>query len=281
MQIDFPLQFNGSGRTAAADDEDHIRDLIEQVLFTAPGERVNRPSFGSGLMQLVFAPNSDALAAATQMAVHGALQQWLGEMVLVEAVDVDTKRRHSCHGAIHGQADAGTPRRRTGAGAMTTATQYVCTNEVRRELVRNTRTPDGRPVLNGIEFVEVVPSDQKTLRVTFIHPLPGQSNAVPPSPAPAMTVSNVVIAGGVRITHIRVETVSTARNVLTVTVDRPGDFSVYTLSLVMSASDLTAPTGFDPQLASIEFSFKVACPSEFDCRDGGAVCSRVAGTAGD
>ena len=88
MQMDFPFRFDGSGRTAAADDENHIRDLIEQVLFTAPGERVNRPSFGSGLMQLVFAPNSDALAAATQMAVHGALQQWLGDVVLVEAVDV-------------------------------------------------------------------------------------------------------------------------------------------------------------------------------------------------
>ena len=88
MQMDFPFRFDSSGRTAAADDENHIRDLIEQALFTAPGERVNRPSFGSGLMQLVFAPNSDALAAATQMAVHGALQQGLGEVVLIEAVDV-------------------------------------------------------------------------------------------------------------------------------------------------------------------------------------------------
>ena len=152
---------------------------------------------------------------------------------------------------------------------MTTATQYVCVNEVRRALVRG--TPDRTPVLNGIDFIEVASSDQKTLRVTFIHPLPGQSNAVPPSPAPALAAGNVVIAGGVRITRIRVETVSTAGNILTVTVDRPGDFSVYTLSLVRSASDLTAPTGFDPQLATIEFSFKVACPSEFDCQEE-AVC---------
>jgi phage baseplate assembly protein W len=56
--------------------DDHIRDLIEQVLFTSPGERVNRPDFGSGLMQLVFAPNSDELATATQFMVQGALQQW-------------------------------------------------------------------------------------------------------------------------------------------------------------------------------------------------------------
>ena len=149
---------------------------------------------------------------------------------------------------------------------MTAATQYVCENEVRRALVRNTRTSDRRPVLNGIDFVEVVSLDQRTLRVTFIHPLPGQNNAVPPSPAPPLTAGNVVIAGGVRITDIHVRAVSAARNVLTVTVDPAGDFSAYTLSLVTSASNPAAPTGFDPQLTSIAFSFKVACPSEFDCQ---------------
>jgi phage baseplate assembly protein W len=59
------------------------------VLFTSPGERVNRPTFGSGLLQLVFAPNSDALAAATQMGVQGALQQWLGDLIEVQAVEVE------------------------------------------------------------------------------------------------------------------------------------------------------------------------------------------------
>ncbi len=88
MNVDYPFQFDSRGRTAAADDDDHIRDLIEQVLFTSPGERVNRPTFGSGLMQLVFAPNSDTLAAATQMAVQGALQQWLGNLIQVESVKV-------------------------------------------------------------------------------------------------------------------------------------------------------------------------------------------------
>ena len=66
-----------------------MRDLIEQVLFTAPGERVNRPTFGSGVMQLVFAPNSDTLAAATQVSVQAALQQWLGNLVQIEAVRVE------------------------------------------------------------------------------------------------------------------------------------------------------------------------------------------------
>jgi uncharacterized protein len=87
--IDFPYHFDSRGRTAVTSDDDHIRDLIEQVLFTSPGERVNRPTFGSGLLQLVFAPNSDALAAATQLTVQGALQQWLGDLIEVEAVRVE------------------------------------------------------------------------------------------------------------------------------------------------------------------------------------------------
>jgi phage baseplate assembly protein W len=88
MNLDYPFHVDGRGRTAATDDDDHLRDLIEQVLFTSPGERVNRPTFGSGVMQLVFAPNGDALAAATQFTIQGALQQWLGDVVMVEGVDV-------------------------------------------------------------------------------------------------------------------------------------------------------------------------------------------------
>ncbi len=89
MNIDFPTHFDSRGRTAATTDDDHIRDLIEQVLFTSPGERVNRPTFGSGLLQLVFAANNDALTAATQLTVQGALQQWLGDLIEVEAVRVE------------------------------------------------------------------------------------------------------------------------------------------------------------------------------------------------
>jgi phage baseplate assembly protein W len=90
MQIDFPYHFDSRGRTAATGDEDHIRDLIEQVLFTVPGERVNRPTFGSGLMQLVFAPNSDTLAAATQVSVQASLQQWIGSIAQIELVSVES-----------------------------------------------------------------------------------------------------------------------------------------------------------------------------------------------
>ena len=86
--IDYPYHFDGHGRTATTDLDDHIRDLIEQVLFTAPGERVNRPNFGSGLMQAVFAPNSTEMAAATQFLIQGALQQNLSDLIEVNKVDV-------------------------------------------------------------------------------------------------------------------------------------------------------------------------------------------------
>jgi len=88
MNVDFPLHFDGRGRTAEADSDAHIKDMIEQVLFTAPGERVNRPDFGCGLQRLVFAPNSDELAAASQFLVQGALQQWLGDLIELNDVEV-------------------------------------------------------------------------------------------------------------------------------------------------------------------------------------------------
>lgn len=90
MNIDFPFHFDSRGRTATASDEDHIRDLIEQLLFTSPGERVNRPDFGSGLLQMVFAPNSPELAAALQFTVQAALQQWLGDLIQVQQLEVES-----------------------------------------------------------------------------------------------------------------------------------------------------------------------------------------------
>ena len=87
MNIDFPYGFDGTGRTATMPDPDgHIRVLIEQVLFTAPGERVMRPDFGSGLLALTFEPNSVAIAATTQALVQGALQYWLGHLIAVQDV---------------------------------------------------------------------------------------------------------------------------------------------------------------------------------------------------
>ena len=87
-QMAFPYRVGPDGRTALDSGDDHIRGLIEQVLFTQPGERVNRPGFGSGLLGLIFAAQDDELAHATQAQVQAALHQWLGELILVEAVDV-------------------------------------------------------------------------------------------------------------------------------------------------------------------------------------------------
>jgi phage baseplate assembly protein W len=86
--LDYPFRVDRTGRVATTDADDHLRDMIHQVLFTNPGERVNRPDFGCGLLQLVFMPNSDALAAATQFTVQGALQRWLGDIIQVERVEV-------------------------------------------------------------------------------------------------------------------------------------------------------------------------------------------------
>jgi hypothetical protein len=89
MDIAYPLRIDGRGRVANVPYETHIRQMIEQVLFTNPGERVNRPDFGCGLMQLIFAPNSDELASATQFLIQGALETWLGDVITPEAVQVE------------------------------------------------------------------------------------------------------------------------------------------------------------------------------------------------
>ena len=86
--VGFPLRLDTRGRTALVDDETYLSGLVEQVLFTAPGERVNRPDFGSGVGRLVFAPSGDALAQSTQALVQGALQGQLGDLLRVESVQV-------------------------------------------------------------------------------------------------------------------------------------------------------------------------------------------------
>lgn len=88
MNIDFPFQFDARGRTATTDNADHIRDLIEELLFTAPGERVNRPDFGSGLLQMVFAPNSTELAAALQFTTQAAIVRYLGDLIDLQQLQV-------------------------------------------------------------------------------------------------------------------------------------------------------------------------------------------------
>jgi phage baseplate assembly protein W len=89
--LDYPFHLDGRGRTATTKEEDHVRDMIYQVLFTSPGERVNRPDFGCGLKALLFMPNSDVLAAATQALVKGSLQKWLEREIQVEQVKVEAE----------------------------------------------------------------------------------------------------------------------------------------------------------------------------------------------
>jgi uncharacterized protein len=88
MNIDFPFHLDARGRTADTDYPDHVRDMVEQLLFTRPGERVNRPDFGCGLLDLVFEPNSPELAAALQVSAEGALQRWLGDVITVDSLTV-------------------------------------------------------------------------------------------------------------------------------------------------------------------------------------------------
>jgi len=153
------------------------------------------------------------------------------------------------------------------------ATQYRCKNEERRRLVGATEDAQGNPIqpkLNGIDYLEVVSANQRTLKVFFLHNLPGQPSPVPPA-APALTKGNVVIEGGVRVRDIPVESISASNNVITVNVSEAGDYSTYTLRIITSPTSLDPPTGFDPQLSAVDFSFKVECPSDFDCEQT-AVC---------
>ena len=89
--LDHPFAIDARGGAATVGADDHVRDLVLQVLFTSPGERVNRPEFGCGLKALVFMPNNPAIAAATQALVKGALQKWLEREIAVEDVQVDAQ----------------------------------------------------------------------------------------------------------------------------------------------------------------------------------------------
>ena len=103
MNIDYPFHIDSRGRSATTGEDDHIRDMIEQFLFTNAGERVNRPDFGSGLLQMVFAPNSPELAAAVQMTVQAGLQRWLGDLIDVQSLEVtshDSRLRVDLHYAL-------------------------------------------------------------------------------------------------------------------------------------------------------------------------------------
>lgn len=150
---------------------------------------------------------------------------------------------------------------------------FCCDDERRRNAVKD------HPTLNGIDFLEVrdelsdpLEQRQRTLLIHFLKNLtPGE-----------LDVTNILIEGGDRIRNIKATKVRTGAptspplsppgdiqilpNILIVEVSARGDFSTYTLRLVKDANTISPPDGFDPILSSVEFSFKVACPTDFDCK---------------
>jgi len=91
MNIDFPFRIGADGRTRASpNDAKHVRDMIELLLFTQPGERAMRPDFGAGLLQYAFGPNRPELAATLQATIQGALTHWLGDLIELRAVQVES-----------------------------------------------------------------------------------------------------------------------------------------------------------------------------------------------
>lgn len=129
--------------------------------------------------------------------------------------------------------------------------QYKCKNNQRRiDLLKQTAPQN----LNGIDYLEIASADHKTLAVHFFFPI-----------AVSLARANISISGGVRVTGIHPTAVNSNAEVLSVTLNAAGDFSTYTLRIVTSAQDPTVPNGFDPQLSSVDFSFKAECPNDFDC----------------
>jgi hypothetical protein len=154
-------------------------------------------------------------------------------------------------------------------------TQFFCKNKDRWKKVKESS------VLNGIDYLEVASEDQQTLRIHFLQNLPGQLGGIPAGPA--LTKDNIFFEGGVRIKNVIavdafVDPI-TSPEVLTVFVDKAGDYSTYTLKVGFSLADIDAPpSGFDGQLSAINFSFKINCPNEYDCLTQ-AVCTPAKGEA--
>ena len=105
--IDYPFQVNARGRTGLTSRNDHVRDMIYQVLFTNPGERVNRPDFGCGLLQLLFSATNSALVATIRVTVQGALQRWLGDIIEVQDVIIRQQQSRLSVKVVYLRLDSG------------------------------------------------------------------------------------------------------------------------------------------------------------------------------
>jgi phage baseplate assembly protein W len=91
IEVAFPYRLDDSGRTATATYPDHVTQMLEQLLFTRPGERVNQPELGCGLGDDVFGPNSPEVGAAIQIAVAAAIARWLNDVIAVTSLDVTSE----------------------------------------------------------------------------------------------------------------------------------------------------------------------------------------------
>jgi len=140
-----------------------------------------------------------------------------------------------------------------------TQDRYHCERPRRLAALRD------QAAINGLDYLEIANVAQTQLRVVFVHPLPGEAGGIPA--VPALTTQNFRISGGERIRGITVTGIAVTDNEALLTLNRAGDFSPYTLHLVTDASlaDSPVPADFDPWLSQIRFSFKVECPSDFDC----------------
>ncbi len=138
-------------------------------------------------------------------------------------------------------------------------TQFFCKNRDRWKKV------NASGIVNGIDYLEVASTDQKTLKIYFLHNLPGEPGGIPA--LPLLQKENIIFEGGVRVKNIMAETVTANNKILTVTVSAAGDFSNYILKIATSSIEKDIPpVGFDEQLSTVTFSFKINCPNEFDCK---------------
>jgi len=111
MYPSFPFRILPIGRVAEVDDPRHIQEMIEEVLFTAPDERVNRPDFGCGLQNMLFEPNGEAAAAATALMIQAELEQWLGDLIAVSDVDVEAQEGTMIINLVYRLRGDSTPRK--------------------------------------------------------------------------------------------------------------------------------------------------------------------------
>ena len=232
MNIDYPFHFDDQGRTASTTDDDHIRDMIEQLLFTSPGERVNRPDFGSGLLQMVFAPNSPELAAALQFTLQAALERWLGDVIEVQALEVtsqDATLRVLVQYVVRRTGEVRSESLRT-EWCRVSASKPYAGSEDRRRLVRDAD-------LNGLDYLEVSETSSPS-SVFFLGKAPESFRKRESSGSTGGSASRRCRSFEVKVHREEDPGLDDRAEVV---VDQPGDFSTYTLRAV-EADERGRPT---------------------------------------